>query len=1007
MARPHQAAAVPEGLQELAHELERELEGEVRFDAWTRHLYSTDASIYRIVPLGVVFPRHEEDVACTVRVCAARGVPVLPRGDGSSLAGQTVGEAVVVDFSRHLDQVVATDPEGARVIAQPGLSLARLNRHLTPHGLMFGPDPASADRATVGGVIGNNATGAHSILYGMTRDHVRRARVVLADGTPAVFEEVDWAEARRRAGLPPEGTVGATTGGPRAVPPAPDLETAIYREAVRIAEQDSQRVAAGWPRTWRRVGGYNLDLLRPGRPLNLAGLVAGSEGTLCTLVEVELGLVPRPAATSLAVLSFTDLLEALGTVPALLEQEPSAIELMDAMLLGLCRRAPEFARRLTFVEGEPEVVLAIEVYGQPGDEAGRTAHLERLVAAARRTAAGDFGVRILHDPAAQTDVWEVRKAGLGLLMSRRGDHKPIPFIEDTSVPPERLRDYIAEVLRLLREHDTPAAFYAHASAGCLHIRPLINTKDPAEVAKMALLSRETAALVRKYGGAMAGEHGDGLARSALNPFIHGEDVQRLFERLKDTFDPQGIMNPGKIVRAPAMTESLRLGPDYRTTEPATWFDFTAEGGYARAVEMCSGSGVCRKRDVGTMCPSYMATRDEEHSTRGRANALRGVLSGAVGSGELADERLYETLDLCLQCKACRAECPSQVDMTRLKAEFLAHWHERHGVPLPSRLFGGIARWGRLASALAPFSNRMAASGVGRKLLEAVAGIDRRRTLPTFHRRTLTRRLQADTRMRERLGEEPGWCDVWLLADPFTDRNDPQVGMAAVRVLRAAGARVRLLAPAAGSEGRAELSRGLLPRARELAEANLRRWVRLVEGGDVIVGAEPSSLLTLRDEYPALVPGEAARAVAGSAFLIEEWLDRHADRVRPLLRFRPPADPAEEHLLVHGHCHQKALAGTDALERVLGWLPGTRTEWVDAGCCGMAGSFGYERSHYDLSMAIGAQRLFPAVDALAGGATVVAPGTSCRHQIRDGTGRTAVHPVEVLAARLAPPAREAL
>jgi FAD/FMN-containing dehydrogenase/Fe-S oxidoreductase len=952
----------------------------------------------------VVFPRHEEDVARTVRVCAARGVPVLPRGDGSSLAGQTVGEAVVVDFSRHLDRVLGTDPGGTRVITQPGISLARLNRHVASHGLMFGPDPASADRATVGGVVGNNATGAHSILYGMTRDHVHRARAVLADGTPTVFEEVSWPEARRRAGMPPEGTPGTTEGGPRAVPPPPDLETAIYREAVRIAEQESERVAAGWPRTWRRVGGYNLDLLRPGQPLNLAGLVAGSEGTLCSLVEVELGLVPKPAATSLAVLSFADLLEALGTVPALLEQEPTAIELMDAMLLDLCRRAPEFARRLTFVEGEPEVVLAVEVYGEPGDEDGRTAHLERLVGAARRAAAGTIGVRILHDPAAQADVWEVRKAGLGLLMSRRGDHKPIPFIEDTAVPADRLRDYIADILRLLREHDTPAAFYAHASAGCLHIRPLVNTKDAAEIAKMAVLSRETAALVRKYGGAMAGEHGDGLARSALNPFIHGEEVHRLFERLKDAFDPQGIMNPGKIVRAPAMTESLRYGPDYRPLEPTTWFDFSADGGFARAVEMCSGAGVCRKMDVGTMCPSFMITRDEEHSTRGRANALRGVLSGAVGSGELADERLFETLDLCLQCKACKAECPSQVDLTRLKAEFLAHWHERHGVPFPSRFFGGIARLGRLAGALAPLSNWAAASPPGRRLLEAVVGIDRRRSLPTFHRRTLTRRMQADTRLRERLGEEPGWCDVWLLADPFTDRNDPQVGMAAVRLLRAAGARVRLLAPAGGSEGRAELSRGLLPRAKELAAANLRRWVRLVEGGDVIVGVEPSSLLTLRDEYPALVPGEAATAVAGATFLIEEWLDRNAERVRPLLRFRLPSGPGEEHLLVHGHCHQKALAGIDALERVLGWLPGTRMELVDAGCCGMAGSFGYERSHYELSMAIGAQRLFPAVKALEGGATVVAPGTSCRHQIRDGTGRIAVHPVEVLAARLAAPVR---
>jgi Fe-S oxidoreductase len=555
------------------------------------------------------------------------------------------------------------------------------------------------------------------------------------------------------------------------------------------------------------------------------------------------------------------------------------------------------------------------------------------------------------------------------------------------------------VLRLLHEHDTPAAFYAHASAGCLHIRPLINTKEAADIARMEALSRGTAELVRRFGGAMSGEHGDGLSRSALNPFIHGEEVQRLFERLKDAFDPAGIMNPGKIVRAPAMTSSLRFGPDYRTEPVTTFFDFTADGGFARAIEMCNGAGVCRKMDAGTMCPSFMATRDEEHSTRGRANALREVLSGAVPSSGLTDDRLLATLDLCLQCKACRAECPSQVDMTRLKSELLAQRFERLGVPLRARFFGGIARIGRMASDLAPISNRLAALPVVRRLLERWVGIDRRRSLPTFHFRTLQRRMEADTRVRERLGEGPGWCDVWLLADPFTDRNDPQVGMAAVRLLRAAGARVRLLPLPGGSEGRAELSRGLLPRARQLAEENVRRWTWLVEGGDVIIGVEPSSLLTLRDEYPALVPGEASQRVAAASFLVEEWLVRHAARVRPLLRFRPPVSDEERHLLVHGHCHQKALAGEEALRDVLGWLPGTSVELLDAGCCGMAGSFGYETEHYELSMAIGGRRLFPAVEALKGGGTVVAPGTSCRHQILDGTGRRAVHPVEVLTARL--------
>jgi FAD/FMN-containing dehydrogenase/Fe-S oxidoreductase len=999
MAVNGEDGAVSEGLRDLQADLERELEGEVRFDRWTRHLYSTDASIYRILPLGVVFPRSEEDVSRTIRLCAARGLPVLPRGDGSSLAGQAVGEAVVIDFSRHLDGVIGIDPEGRSVITQPGISLARVNRYTAAHALIFGPDPASADRATIGGVIGNNATGAHSILYGMTRDHVRRLRVVLADGTPACFEKIPWEQARRRAGLPPPEGSASSSGGRRAVPPPADLETAIWREVVQIAEEGAETVRRSFPRTWRRAAGYNLDLLRPGEPVDLPGLIAGSEGTLCVITEAELGLVRRPAATSLAMLAFDDLLDALGTVPALLEQEPTAIELMDSMLLGLCRRAPGFAHRLTFVEGEPQALLAVEVFGETEHVAEREAHLERLVRAARSACTGPVAVRILHDGQQQDDVWTVRKAGLGLLMSRRGDHKPIPFIEDTAVPPDSLRAYVADLLGVLRTYDAPAAFYAHASAGCLHIRPLINLKDAAEIAKMEAITLETAALVRSYGGTMSGEHGDGLALSGLHPFMFGSETVRLFERLKDAFDPAGIMNPGKIVRPPALTSSLRFGPDYRTEPVTTFFDFTADGGFARAVEMCNGEGVCRKMDEGTMCPSFMATRDEEHSTRGRANALREVLSGAVPSSGLTDDRLLATLDLCLQCKACRSECPSQVDMTRLKSELLAQRYERLGVPLRARFFGGVARIGRLASDLAPISNRLAARPVVRRLLERWVGIDRRRSLPTFHFRTLQRRMEADTRVRERLGEGPGWCDVWLLADPFTDRNDPQVGMAAVRLLRAAGARVRLLPLPGGSEGRAELSRGLLPRARQLAEENVRRWTWLVEGGDEIVGVEPSSLLTLRDEYPALVPGEAAERVAAASFLVEEWLVRHAARVRPLLRFRPPATEEERHLLVHGHCHQKALAGEEALQEVLSWLPGTHTELLDAGCCGMAGSFGYETEHYELSMAIGGQRLFPAIEALKGGGTVVAPGTSCRHQILDGTGRRAVHPVEVLTARL--------
>jgi len=994
-------SVLPERLAELEALLVREIEGDVCFDLWTRMLYSTDASIYRITPLGVVFPRSEADVATVVEGCHERGLPVLPRGGGTSLAGQTVGEAVVLDFSRYLHASAPLEPGAGSIAVEPGIYLDHVNDRTASAGLMFGPDPASGNRATVGGVIGNNGTGAHSILYGHAGDHLRSVQVVLADGTRTRFEAVSWREAHRRAGLGDPDDVAATSGGRAAAPPPVTLEEGIYREVLRILKDHHASIQQGYPRHWRRVGGYDLKGFTPGQPLNLARLIAGSEGTLATVTGLELDLVDVPPGRSLAVLSFDDLLTALGTVPAMLAEEPTAIELMDAMLMGLCRRQPEWARRMTFVEGEPAAVLAVEVYGE--SEAERTAHLERLVSAARMASPRDVGALLLHDAASQQNVWTVRKAGLGLLMSTRGDHKPIPFVEDTAVPPESLRDYIADVLEVFSSHDTPAAFYAHASAGCLHIRPLVNLKDAAGIDTLASISEAVSDLVLAYGGNMCGEHGDGLARSALNEKIYGAGIVGLFERVKDAFDPRGIMNPGKIVRAPAPTESLRFGTGYVTRPVTTYFDFSADGGFARAVEMCNGSGECRKLETGTMCPSYMATRDEEHSTRGRANALRAVLSGAVEADGLADERLHETLDLCLECKSCTTECPSSVDMTRLKTEFLAHYHEAHGTPLRTRLFGHFDTLSRLGSATAPVSNWIASSAPVRVLLDRGLAIDRRHSLPVFARRSFVRRFRQWQKKRgpDEVGVEAGAAPgkVWLLPDAFTNYTDPGTGMAAVVILQAAGFTVDLLPLPGSTCGRAMLSKGLLPQARSAIRANLEAWAPLITDGSPILGIEPSSLLTLRDEYPALVPGEAAAAVREAAWLVLEWLAARAAEVRRRLPFRTPRDYDEAHLYLHGHCHEKALAGTDHIHQVLGWLPETGLEEIDSGCCGMAGSFGWEKEHYEISMAVGSDRLFPAIRELAGRGTIVAPGISCRHQIFDATGRRACHPLEVLAARL--------
>lgn len=987
-----------EGLDQLGRELAAQISGEVGFDDWTRMLYSTDASIYRITPLGVVFPKTEDDVVATVETTSRYGFSVLPRGGGTSLAGQTVGESVVIDFSRYLDGIVRFTPEAKSILVQPGIYLGKMNSEAGASRLMFGPDPASAERATVGGVMGNNGTGAHSILYGMAGDHLQRVKVVLADGSRVLFEEVSWEEAHRLAGLPLPGTPGSSAGGLRAAPPPVDLFSSIYREIIRIALDHSDKIEEAFPNTWRRVSGYAIDSFKPGKPVNIARLIAGSEGTLCTILEAELGLVPKPPGTSLVVLSFDSLLSAMATVPALLAESPSAIELMDSMLMSLTRRHPEYSRKMTFVNGEPEALLAVEVYGESEKE--RSDHLERLEKAARQNAEGHVESLYLHDIAKQANVWAVRKAGLGLLMSKRGDYKPLPFIEDTAVPPEKLRDYVEDVLRVLHEHDSPAAFYAHASAGCLHIRPLINLKKAADIEKMTSITEAVFELVLHYGGAMSGEHGDGLALSALNPRMFGEEVYGLFERVKDTFDPGNLMNPGKIVRAPAITDSLRYGSDYKTIPVTTYFDFTADGGFARAVEMCNGSGECRKLDSGTMCPSFMATRDEINSTRGRANSLRAILSGAIESKGFEDERLFETLDLCLECKACKTECPSQVDMTRLKTEYLAHYYSAKGMPLRAKLFGNIDRWNRLGSATAPLSNLIAGSNPVRWLFDRLVGVDMRHPMPHFHRKTFEKRFKRIEKKWRSSGEIRGERGrVWILPDTFTNHNDPEVGVAAVHLLKAAGFDVRLLPLPGGSSGRAMLSKGMISQARKVARANLEVWAPLAAADEPILGIEPSALLTLRDEYPVLIPGQAADAVAAAAFTVEEWLAAREKELGPALQFRTPRDYDEAHLLVHGHCHLKALAGMGPLLSMLSWLPQTEVVEIDAGCCGMAGSFGFEKEHYDLSIAIGNQRLFPAIEKMNGRGTVVAPGTSCRQQIRDATGRQVLHPVEVMASRL--------
>ena len=974
MPRPR-PAALPDALAELR----RRADGEVRDDRVSRILYSTDASIYQVEPHAVLIPRSADDLQAAVEVAATHGLPVLPRTSGTSLAGQAVNEALVLDCSRHLDRVLEVDAERRRVRVEPGVVLDELNARLRPHGLTFGPDPASSDRAAIGGIVGNNSTGAHSILYGMTADHVLEMGVVLSDGTRARFGplEPDAVESTGRR---------------------PGLEASIYRGiAALVADEANQAVVRkGTPRHWRRCGGYNLDRLVPDggsfrveadSRFNLAKLVCGSEGTLAVVTDVTLGLVPVPRRTALALVHFDSLHRALSAVPVMLEARPSAIELLDRMGLTLCRGVPAYARLLaTFLEGDPDCILITEF--QSDDKAGLEAGIDRLEAALRRGRTGASAVVRILEPGRQGDVWTVRKVGLGLMMSVKGDYKPIPFIEDAAVPVEHLADYVEEIERFCGDLGSRLACYAHASAGCLHLRPMIDAKQAREVAKLPEILAFAIELLHGYGGSLSSEHGDGRARSWANERFFGPELYALYQRVKGVFDPGGLLNPGNLVDPPAMTEDLRYGETYSAALPPPRLDFSAELGFDRAIEMCNGAGVCRKRAAGTMCPSFMVTREEEHSTRGRANLLRAAMDGRLPPRELQGRRLYEALDLCVECKACKAECPSSVDMAKIKLQFLAGYHDAHGTPLRARLFAHAPAVGRrVAGPAAGAVNVLLAARPVKAALERLLGIDRRRALPPFARRSAPAILAS----RGAAGRgEP----LTLFLDCFNAYQTPAIAVAAYEVLSAAGFAVSTVAGRCC--GRPMISKGLVDDARQAARATVDRLAPIAARGEPIVGLEPSCLLSLRDEYLYLLPGdERARTVAARAVTFEELMARRAEEGGVA------ASSAPAPVLVHDHCHQKALVGSAASRRLLA-AAGHDVEVLDAGCCGLAGAFGYEREHYEISLAMAERRLLPAVREATEATLIVANGTSCRQQIRHGCGRRALHPAEVLHAALRSP-----
>ncbi|MFH1681403.1 MAG: FAD-linked oxidase C-terminal domain-containing protein [Candidatus Eisenbacteria bacterium] len=945
--------------------LRSRVRGRVFADVMRRGLYATDASIYQVLPVAVAVPVDAEDVRAAVRTAAEHRVPVVPRGAGTSLGGQVAGTALVLDISKHFRRVLEVNAEERWARVEPGVVRDELNVLVAPHGLHFAPDPATTNRATIGGMIGNNASGMRSVRYGMTLHHVDETLALLAEDSVLRFRELGPDERERLARV----------GGP---------EGRILDGLGRIVESRRDAIASRFPKVMRRVGGYNLDAFASSDRWNLSNLMVGSEGTLAVLLEARVRLEPLPKAVVLCVPEFESLGAALKAVPEILADEPTAVEILDRILLREARGNVSTAPLCGFLEGDPEAVLLVEF---SGDDARETLDRTRRFAREIVRRGDAFSAPVIEERAAQARAWEVRRAGLGLAQAIPGNRKPVPFIEDACVPVEHLADYIDEILRLCEERGTYAVTYGHASVGVLHIKPVLDLRVPHDLEYMKEISRAAFDLVRGYGGSWSGEHGDGLIRSAYLEEFFGSEVYGAFRDVKDLFDPLHVLNPGKIVDAPPMDSNLRYGPSYAPVAPRTFYHYRAAGGFLAAVELCNGVGACRKTLTGTMCPSYIATRDEEHSTRGRANALRLALAGELGSAGLATEALGEVLDLCLSCKACRSECPSNVDVARLKAEFRQAYRDAHGgVSIRDRLVALSPRLAALAAGpAAPLVNAVQRSSLFRHLLEKTAGFDRRRLLPDYARRPFHGRFRPSPRRNEAR-------TVVLFDDTYMNFHEPEVGVATADLLESCGYEVILAR--AGCCQRPRLSHGFLREAKRDGEKTLRRLDCFIRDGLPVVVCEPGCASALTDDLPDLMDDEElARRIEGNVVPIEVFLDREIREGRLDVRLLT----RESRIVLHGHCHQKALHGTAPLLRIFSMVEGLRVEEIDSGCCGMAGSFGYEKEHYDLSMRVGEDRLFPALRELPDGARVVACGFSCRHQIAHAVGIRAVHWVETVRA----------
>jgi FAD/FMN-containing dehydrogenase/Fe-S oxidoreductase len=960
----------------LEERLTREITGEVLFDRFSRGRYATDASFYQIMPAGVVVPRTMDEALRALAIAREAGRVVTPRGGGTSQCGQTVNDGIVIDFSKYLNSMLSLDVENRSCVVEPGIVLDDLNRQLKKHGLWFPVDVSTASRATIGGMAGNNSCGGRSLRYGTMRDNTLSMQAALADGNLLRFGEVS----------------------------RDDSGSDLFRDMLALGEREAAEISEKFPKVQRRVGGYNLDALVPrNAPNNMAHLLVGSEGTLAFTTQVELKLWPVIRNKVLGVCHFGSFYEAMDAAQHLVKLRPIAVELVDRTMIALGREIAMFQPIIgSAVRGDPDAVLIVEFA-----EEDQAENIRRLKQLGELMADLGFGweqpkrkwggVVEITEPALQTGIAEFRAAGLNVMMSMKQEGKPVSFVEDCAVPLPHLADYTQRLNDIFARHGTRGTMYAHASEGCLHVRPVLNLKLEKDVKAMRAIAEETFAMVREYKGSHSGEHGDGLVRSEFHAAMFGERIIADFREVKQRFDPDNVLNSGKIVDPPKMDDRslFRYPPDYRVRDLKTKLDWSAYpgagGGFQGAIEMCNNNGACRKLEGGVMCPSYRATRDEKDVTRGRANTLRLAISGQLGPDALASDEMMDTLKLCVSCKACRHECPTGVDMAKMKIEVMAARAAKHGLSLRDRLVGYLPNYAALASRLAPLANLRNESPLLRKLFEKFAGISAKRALPEWRRDVFAP-------VGEAFGPANG-REVVLFADTFNRVYERENLDAALRVLTQGGYRVHLPNPAGAKRplccGRTFLSAGLVDNARAELDRLVAAYAPFAARGVPIVGLEPSCLLTLRDELLSLRNDDAAKSVSAQALLFEEFLVREAEAGRLQLPLGAVADKA----LVHGHCHQKSFGAFKSVEQVLRLIPGLTVEAIESSCCGMAGAFGYGADTYDVSMQMAEASLLPAIRRADLKTLIVADGTSCRHQIADGTERAALHVARVLAMSL--------